>query len=166
MPVLKLSKRTVDAAEAARDTLFWDSTLTGFGLKVTAKGRKVYVCQYRVGGGRRGLTRRYTIGMHGSPWTVDQARSEARRLLGLAASGKDPAALKQGARAALTVTELCDLYLTEGCATKKSPTIATDRGRIARHIRPLLGRKRVSEVSRADIQRFCATSQKAEPGPM
>jgi hypothetical protein len=49
MPVLKLSKRTVDAAQSDRDTLFWDSLLTGFGLKVTAAGRKVYVCQYRVG---------------------------------------------------------------------------------------------------------------------
>ena len=74
--------------------------------------------------------------------------------LGLAASGKDPAALKQGERAALTVCELCDLYLAEGCATKKASTIATDRGRVERHIKPLLGRTRVVEVSRGDIERF------------
>ena len=154
MTVLKLSKRAVDTAKADRDTFYWDSVLTGFGLKVTATGRKVYVCQYRVGGGRRGLSRRYTIGVHGSPWTLDQARSEAKRVLGLAASGNDPATLKQVERAALTVGELCDLYLVEGCATKKASTIATDRGRIERHIKPLLGRTRVVDISRADIERF------------
>jgi integrase len=62
--------------------------------------------------------------------------------------------LKQGERAALTVSELCDLYLAEGCATKKCSTIATDRGRMERHIKPLLGRKRVADVARADIERF------------
>jgi integrase len=154
MTVLKLSKRAVDTAKADRDTFYWDSVLTGFGLKVTVTGRKVYVCQYRVGGGRRGLSRRYTIGVHGSPWTLDQARTEAKRVLGLAASGNDPAALRQLGRAALTVGELCDLYLAEGCATKKASTIATDLGRIERHIKPLLGRTRVVDVSRADIERF------------
>lgn len=104
----------------------------------------------------RGQSRRYTIGVHGSPWTLDQARSEAKRVLGLAASGNDPAALKQGERAALTVGELCNLYLAEGCATKKASTIATDRGRIGRHIKPLLGRTRIVDISRADIERFFA----------
>lgn len=33
-------------------------------------------------------------------------------------------------------------------------TISTDRGRIERHIKPLLGRKCASEVTRADVQRF------------
>jgi hypothetical protein len=75
-------------------------------------------------------------------------------VLGLAASGNDPAALKQGERAALTVGELCNLYLAEGCATKKASTIATDRGRIGRHIKPLLGRTRIVDISRADIERF------------
>lgn len=49
---------------------------------------------------------------------------------------------------------LCDLYLADGCATKKASTLASDRGRIVRHIKPLLGKKRISEITRADIQRF------------
>ena len=54
----------------------------------------------------------------------------------------------------MTVSELCDLYLAEGCSTKKQSTIATDRGRIARHIKPLLGDRLVRELKRADIERF------------
>jgi integrase len=155
MPTIKLSKRSVDeAVPGGRDLFLWDSDLAGFGLKVSRAGRKVYVCQYRVGGGRRGAVRRYTIGVHGSPWTADQARTEAKRILGLAAHGEDPAAAKQEARAALTVAELCDVYLAEACATKKSSTLATDRGRIDRHIKPLLGSRKVPEVTRADVRRF------------
>ena len=46
---------------------------------------------------------------------------------------------------------LCDLYLTEGVAHKKTSTVKTDRGRINHHIIPLLGRKRVDAIIRADI---------------
>lgn len=54
----------------------------------------------------------------------------------------------------MTVAELCDLYLAEGCSTKKQSTIATDRGRITRHIKPLLGDRLVRDLKRADIERF------------
>jgi integrase len=155
MATIKLQKRVVDAAaQAARDVFLWDTELTGFGLKVTPAGKKVYVCQYRLGGGRRGAVKRYTIGPHGAPWTVDSARAEAKRVLALAASGSDPATAKQETRQALTVAELCDLYTKEGCATKKPSTLATDRGRIERHIKPLLGKKKAVAVTRADVRRF------------
>ncbi len=155
MPTRKLTKRSVDDAKSVgRDIFYWDSKLKGFGLKVTPAGKKAYVCQYRVGGGRCGVTRRYTIGIHGSPWTVDQARTEAKRILGLASNGKDPASAKQEQRAALTVAELCDLYVAEGCATKKASTLATDKGRIERHIKPLLGSLKVHSVTRAHVRRF------------
>jgi integrase len=155
MATVKLSKRVVDAASKEARVLFlWDSELTGFGLKVTPVGKKVYVCQYRLGGGRRGTVKRYTIGAHGAPWTVDSARAEAKRVLAVAATGGDPAVDKQEARRALTVAELCDIYLKEGCATKKASTLATDRGRIERHIKPLLGNKKAVSVTRADVRRF------------
>ena len=51
----------------------------------------------------------------------------------------------------MTFDRACDLYLAEGCDTKKASTIATDRGRIDRHIKPLLGKKRVSDITRADV---------------
>ena len=165
MPSAKISKMSVDAVkQGERDIYIWDCELAGFGLKVTPKGSKVYLAQYRVGG-RKGRTRRVTIGKHGSPWTdpttgiaktltPDTARGEAKRLLGLAAAGCDPAEEKTQARKDPTISELCDLYLEHGCATQKESTLISDRGRIERHIKPLLGRRRVKTVSRADIQRF------------
>jgi integrase len=46
------------------------------------------------------------------------------------------------------------LYLAEGCATKKASTIATDKGRIARHIKPLLGKRKVKDLTPNDVHRF------------
>ncbi|MEO4042184.1 tyrosine-type recombinase/integrase [Hoeflea sp. CAU 1731] len=151
----KLAKSVVDRAHPGdRDYFLWDSDLKGFGIKISKGGRKTYVCKYRVGAGRSAPTRRYTIGAHGSPWTVDQARAEARRILGRAAIGEDPAQEKQDEKKQITVAQLCDLYLEHGTGTKKVSTVATDRGRIIRHIKPLLGKKKVRDINRADVKRF------------
>lgn len=151
----KLTKSMVDAAESrGQDYFLWDKDLKGFGIKIAKGGRKSYVCKYRFGSGRTAPTRRMTIGAHGSPWTVDQARVEARKILGRAANGEDPANEKQEKRKQITVAQLCDQYLEDGIGTKKESTIATDRGRIERHIKPLLGKKKVPDVTRADINRF------------
>lgn len=151
----KLTKSAIDAAAPQDgDYFLWDSELKGFGIKIAKGGRKSYVCKYRVGNGRTAPTRRMTIGAHGSPWTADQARAEARKLLGRAANGEDPAKEKQDEKKQITVAQLCDLYLENGVGTKKASTIATDRGRIRRHIKPLLGKKKVRDVTRADIKRF------------
>ena len=150
----KFQKRTVDAATSAeRDIYLWDTELKGFGLKVTPAGHKVYLVQYRLGG-RTGRTRRVTIGKHGSPLTADGARAKARRLLGEVAAGRDPAEARDEALKDISVARLCDIYLAEGCATQKRSTLYSDRGRISRHIKPLIGRKRVRAVTRGDIERF------------
>ena len=150
----KITKRTVDAA-TSEDGWIWDTEVKGFGLRVRADDNKVYLIEYRPGGGGRAAPkRRFTIGRHGSPWTPETARVEAKRILGLVADGGDPAADKSSDRKSMTVADLCDLYLAEGCATKKPTTLYTDKGRITRHIKPLLGRKKAKDVTRSDIQRF------------
>jgi len=141
----KISKRIVDAAEASGgDAFIWDTVLKGFGLKVTPKGRKVYLVQYRLPGS---ATRRFTIGVHGSPWTPEAARSKALEVLGLVAGGVDPGTAKREARADITIAELCELYMVEGVRTKKASTLEMDRTRIKRHVLPLLGRKRLKALS-------------------
>jgi hypothetical protein len=149
-----ITKRSVEAAspEAERFTL-WDTELRGFGLRVTPAGTKTFIVRYRAGGGRRGTLRQYVIGQYGA-LTPAEARNLARRALAEAAKGGDPQAAKAASRAELTVAELCDLYLCEGCTTKKASTIYIDRTRIARHIKPLLGLCKVSDVDKSMIERF------------
>lgn len=143
----RITKRTVDSLKPG--ALVWDSEVKGFGVRCQ-RVAKTYVLKTRIGGRQRWIT----IGRHGSPWTPEKARVEAIRLLGEKASGHDPAEARDDAKRDPSVAELCNLYLAEACATKKPSTVATDRGRIERHIKPLLGPKRVRAVTRADVQRL------------
>jgi integrase len=149
----RISKRSVDALKAGNcDKYLWDRDLSGFGLKVTPTGGRTYLVQYRLGG-RKGRTRRVTIGRHG-PLTPDQARQQAKQILGRTAAGHDVAEEQKQTRQSISVSQLCDLYLDEGCATKKPSTLLRDRSRIERHIKPLLGRRSVRSITRADVERF------------
>jgi integrase len=155
----KLTKTIVDrAATRGRDEFIWDEEVQGFGLRVFASGKRSYLIQYRVGG----RTRRYTIGAHGV-WTAETARKQAKILLGRVAQGEDPAEAKKLDAKAMTMKELCALYLADAKkglvfgksgGPKKPLTIATDEGRIRRHIIPLLGTKRVKSIISADVNRF------------
>jgi hypothetical protein len=85
----KLTKSLVEKLEPGpKPTFVWDTTLLGFGLKITPAGRKVYVLQFRPKQSR--ITRRYTLGPHGQPWTTESARSAAADLLARVRLGEDP----------------------------------------------------------------------------
>ena len=84
------------------------------------------------------------------------ARTEALRILGEKVKGNDPATIKQAKRTAETVAELCDLYwsdavsgnlITRRRTPKKPSTLLSDRGRIEKHIKPLLGLMKVGAVT-------------------
>jgi integrase len=135
----------------------WDRSLAGFGARRQKSNAISYVLFYRTKDGRQ---RWFTIGRHGSPWTPETARLEARRLLGEVANNTDPSADKRAKRNAETVAELCDSYLEDASAgriltrrkaPKKASTLAIDVGRIERHIKPLIGKMSVSAVTREDV---------------
>ncbi len=63
-----------------------------------------YYLMYRTADGRK---RHFTIGKHGSPWTPETARQEARRILVEVAKGGDPAGDKLAGRAPTTLAQLC-----------------------------------------------------------
>jgi len=154
MPTGHISKRSVDAFQsAAKDTFLWDDELSGFGLKVTPAGRKVYLVQYRLGG-RKGRVRRVTIGVHGRI-TPEQARVEAKRLLGQVASGEDPAELKQHDKGQPTLGELVDVFLSEHADAKLKASSAVEYRRLAGlYLSDTLKRRFVSDISRPDIARL------------
>jgi integrase len=151
----KITKRVVDGVKPMDATyLVRDTEVKGFVLVVTPAGARSYAVDYRAGSGRRSPKRRLTIGKHGSPWTPERARAEAKRLLAEVAAGRDPATAHQEDRKALTFGELIDLYLSEGVSHKKVSTLKADRGRIEHHLRPLLGRLRADRIVRADVERM------------
>jgi len=152
----KITKWAVDnlAPKDAVEVALWDTEIKGFGVRARRGGAKTYILHYRAGAGRNAPLRKLTIGRHGSPWTPQTARVEAKRLLGLVASGEDPAQARSAERRAMSLAELSDLYLAEGATHKKPSTLKADRGRITHHIKPLLGQKLVEKIARADIERM------------
>lgn len=138
----------------------WDRSVSGFGARRQGGSVVSYIVVYRTRDGRQ---RTFTIGKHGSPWMPSTARQEARRILGEVVQGGDPMAVKIGGRKAITVADLCQQYLadveagrllTRRKVAKKESTLISDRGRIARHIIPLLGRKLVTSITRNDVECF------------
>jgi|SRR5215831_4408503 len=80
----RITKSTVE--KLGLNSVLWDQSLSGFGARRQRKHIH-YLLRYRLNGQQRF----HAIGRHGSPWTPDTARNEARRLLGLVASKVDPA---------------------------------------------------------------------------
>jgi integrase len=150
----RIGKRTVTAAEPEAATFrLWDTELKGFGLRVASTGLKTYFVWYRAGEGRGAARREYTIARHGE-MTPEEARDEAGKVLGRVRLGEDPQARRHKARDEMDVAALCDLYLTEGVATKKAATLVSDRSRIRSHIKPLLGKRPASAVTTAEVAKF------------
>ena len=162
---LTLTKSVVDASAAAPKRFHvWDSELAGFGLRVESTGVKTFIAKYRVGGGRTGTQRVVTIGRFGT-LTADQARKEAKKILGGAAVGSDPSAEIQARRREMKMSALIDLYEAEGCTVQRGKRQGTPMkpmtksytvARLRHHVVPLLGAKRVSEIAAGDIERFFA----------
>lgn len=151
----KLSNRLIESlAPRSKRYIVWDEARKGFGLRVEVSGLKSFIVRYRAaGGGRNAPAREMVIGRYDT-WKADDARKEAGKIFNQVDAGQDPASDRDRKRNELTIAGLCELYLKEGTANKKASTLAIDKGRIERHIVPLLGKRLVSEVDSRDIKRF------------
>lgn len=156
---VRLTKRNLDALKSVdgEDFTVWDAELTGFGVRIKPSGLKSFIIKYRADGRQR----KATIGKFG-PLTVEQARRLAQVELGKVAGGIDPVAEAKLFLNRLSVSEMCDRYLQDAESgkvrfrgkPKKPSTIAVDKGRIERHIKPLLGGICVDDLTRAEVEGF------------
>ena len=118
---VKLTKRVIDQASGDRARHYlWDSELRGFGVQVEQSGTKTYFVRYRPRGlGRNGPRRFFKLGRHGD-LTPDEAREQAKKVLGAVADGQDPAVERSverqtaaSRREAMTFQDLSELFLME-----------------------------------------------------
>ena len=147
----RLTKRLVETVEVGMAPVYaWDDQLAGFGVKVLPSGRRKYVCKYRVGGGRAGRDRWYLIGAHGQI-TCDQAREMAMQILSAVARGEDPQSDRMAAREAPTLSDVWNRYSAEHLPRKKASSSIDDNQKARDYILPRLGRRKVAEITRADV---------------
>ena len=147
----KIDKTSVaELAPGSTDRFLWDDQLKGFGVKVSPKGVKSYVFQFRMGG--RGFpTRRYTLGRHGSPWTAATARTEALRIATLVRQRIDPVESDKRHRrdaVRLGFSTYADRF-AESC-TGIGWRKLVDRS-LRLYLKPSLGKMSLPDIARSDV---------------
>lgn len=144
---MNITKRSVDALELrAQRYIAWDAALSGFGVRVEASGRKTFICRYRSGGVRR----QYTIGRYGV-LTPEEARAEARRILGAVVLGDDPAGVRQEDRKAIRFADLVDAFLQDHGPKLKRRTREDYQSALSKHAVPAVGRMRAETITARDL---------------
>jgi integrase len=164
MPRTKLTKSAIDALPAPQsDTVYWDAALPGFGVKVTPKGRKVFIVLYRTGGAGSKL-RKYTIGPYGRV-TLHQARIAAQKVFTARLEGRDPAAEKRERRRRVVADRVEDLlasFIDQRLSQNRSGA------EIARLLRRELGKawagRSIHEIGKRDVvEVISAIEQRGAP---
>ena len=128
---LRLTKRIVERLKAEdKGAIFWDRDLAGFGLRVHATGRKLYIVQSR---GPAGL-KRVTLGPVGSE-TIDKRQGEAAVVIDRIKRGEDPKPPKPAPEP--TVADLAERCLKNHVAVRYKPKMARNfRMTLQNHILP------------------------------
>lgn len=147
----KLTKGFIEnIQQGEKDTVWWDAELKGFGIKVTPKGRKVFIVQYRPKG-HKGAARKYTIGVFGA-WTVQQARDRAREVLVSGSQGHDVGSIEQAQRQKSSSDKINDLVLQflEKYASQNRTEAETKRI-FNNDVVPVIGKKSIHVITKHEL---------------
>ena len=123
MPKLELTDKTIKAAKVSEGTRkldLFDTLARGLCLRVGAGGTKAFYFVYSDASGKRVWNKLGEYGEHTGQFTLAAARKQAKELRGYVAGGNDPAAEKRSERAALTVFDMVENYLTRAVASRRS----------------------------------------------
>ena len=157
----KLTQEFVDGLTTDRDRTFYDSTLTGFGVRALPTGVRTYLARAKVAG----RVHKLTIG-NAAIMTLAAARREARTALDAIRRGQDPVKDKADRQRALeygaiTVADLADRWMTEVVRPKRKPRTVFDYQKIIDDkIKPALGREPVKELSWEAVNKFHASMKR------
>lgn len=143
----RLSDRVVSALKAPQSgsTIVYDTSLSGFGIRLTKAGSKAFILNYRF----EGRERRITIGKFPT-WTTLAAKKQAQILRREIDLGTDPLEVREDRRVAPTVKDLFARYDEEHLPTKASRSAADDRSMWRNDILPRLGSRKVADLTPRD----------------
>ncbi len=151
MPRIKLTKSAIDALPTpSKDTVYWDIGSPGFGVKVTPKGRKVFIVLYRTGGAGSRL-RKFTIGCYGRV-TLHQARVAAQKVHTARLEGRDPATEKREAKRRMVadrVEDLLEAFIAQHHSQNRSGREISRL--LRREVGIAWGTRSIHEVAKRDV---------------
>lgn len=154
----KLTKVAVE--RMAVGSTLWDSDVKGFGVR-NQGGRPCYILKTRIHGRQRFIS----LGKHGSPWTVDAARTEAMRLLTAAKHGDDAARTQKDERFKASLRDIRDHYFRDYGPKLKIRTLEQYVAMFENTILPAFGSRRLADIPKRDIEtlhsRLAKTPRKA-----
>jgi integrase len=159
-----MTKTLIDALPTPQsDAVYWDAALPGFGVKVTPKGRKVFIVLYRTGGAGSKLCK-YTIGPYGRV-TLHQARVAAQKVFAARLDGRDPAAEKREKKRRVVadrVEDLLEAFIDQRLSQNRS---GAEIGRLLRRDmgKAWAGRS-IHEIGKRDVvELISAIEQRGAP---
>jgi integrase len=151
MPQIRMTKSSIDALPTPeKDLVYWDDGCPGFGVKVTPKGRKVFIVLYRTAGAGSRL-RKYTIGPYGCI-TLHQAKIVAQKVFAAKLEGRDPAAEKREAKRRITadcVSDLVESFIRQYVSQRRS---APELSRLLRReVGAAWGNRSIHEITKRNV---------------
>ena len=148
MATMKMTVRSVDAIRppGAGQIDYWDVDRPGFGLRVSAGGRKAWVFMYR----HSNVKRRLTLGTYPALSLAEAREKAAAAHHAVQYSGADPTNEKKAERRAETFAELAREYL-ERHAKRKKRSWRKDQLILEKDALPRFGKRKAKDVARREI---------------
>ncbi|MDE2284572.1 MAG: integrase family protein [Hyphomicrobiales bacterium] len=112
----KATVRKMQCPPGQEEKFFWDTGCRGFGIRALRTGRRSWIFQYR---DEHGRTRRIVLG-DVSAVDLEQARNAARRTAASVTHGSNPSLDRKKRRAAGTVLEVIEAYLSNAKGRQKA----------------------------------------------
>jgi integrase len=148
MATLRLTPRGIAAVKTDQvQEEFWDDVVPGLALRVSRAGLKTFAVRYRA----NGTHRRLTLGRH-PHLTLADARAAARKTLGEAQGGMDPALEQKQRRATNTTFAALAAEVLEAKAATTRPRTRRERQRIVDvELLPRWEHRPVASITRRDV---------------
>ena len=151
-------RRIRETKPGPKTVILWDEAVKGFGVRVTPAGAKSYILNYRVAG----RMRRATLARCAEISLKDARERAGAELAAIRNDETDPLERRREAREAPTVNDGLDRFFGEFAPERvrigrmKAVTIENYEWQANKHIRPVIGSRRIADVTRADIERVVA----------
>ena len=160
MPTVDLTPRLArESKPGDKDTILFDRTLSGFGLRIHPSGRKVYIVQARI----EGRSRRIVIARHGE-MELAQARRRARDMLGRIRAGENPADDIRREKETPTLRQFAEEYLRRCDPHWKPSGRKTVRIYLKARILPAFGKMPLDRIAPEDVAAWFDAASRDKPG--